>query len=159
MLLRCNVAKAFFSDDAARRIVSATIKVEGMPLDHGAITSRYRGGDDSEPSIAVTKTTADWAYGSSQELTIYEGTPPGEAAPATSANPLKVTAWNRTGDVKSGKWVVIGKAHADTNGKDVWYLVSTQCSKVEVVTDIKCAGGKIEVTKEFFWMIPYGTTP
>ena len=153
------MAKAFFSDDAARRIVSATLKVEGMPLDHGAIESRYRGGDDSEPSVAVTKTTAAWTIGTSQELTIYTGTPPGEAAPGTSSNPVKVTAWNRTVDVKSGEWVVIGKAHADDAGKDVWYLIATKCSKIEVVTDIQCVAGKLQITKKFFWLIPYETTP
>ena len=150
------MAKAFFSDDAARRIVSATIKVEGMPLDHGAITSRYRGGDDADRAFVLSKTTAKWTLGSSQELDAYEGAAGSEAIASPTR---KVKAWNKLVDVPSGVWVLLGLAHAAPDGKDVWYLVTFPPSKVEVVTDIQCVAGKMEVTKKFFWLIPYETTP
>jgi len=110
------MAKAFFSDDAARRIVSATLKVEGMPLDHGAIESRYRGGDDAD-GLKLSKTTAAWAKGTAATLAEYVGAPGSETAVAGSS----IVAFNKFADIPSGKWVMLGQSGVG------WYVIAAEC--------------------------------
>ena len=131
------MAKAFFSDDAARRIVSATIKVEGMPLDHGAITSTYRGGDDGD-GFKLAKTIAAWTKGTSATLAEYSGAAGSETAVAG----VTISAFNHLGDIEAGKWVLV----ASVNGE--WYLVAAEATEVTVITGASLGTGGLTFTRE-----------
>ena len=49
------MAKVSFTDEAARRIVAATVKVEGLALDAGDLQERYRGDDDGTQFFRLTE--------------------------------------------------------------------------------------------------------
>jgi uncharacterized membrane protein YgcG len=49
------MSKVSFTEEAARRIVAATVKVEGLSLDAGDIQERYRGDDDGTQFFRLTE--------------------------------------------------------------------------------------------------------
>jgi hypothetical protein len=141
------------TEDAAARMAIATRWVED---NSGAKVSEngwhpYVPDDTFPGSIAVSKTSAKWTVGTSQEFKIFTGAPPGEAEPT---KPRTVTAWNRMADIESGRWVLIGQAHLADDGTEVWYLLSTELTKTEVVKNVECVNGKMVITKGFVWTLP-----
>jgi hypothetical protein len=120
-----------FSDDAAQRIANATRWVEANngPDVPPADWYGYVPDDTAAGTLIVSKITADWDFETSQTLTVYEGTPPGETA---TKKPRTVKAWNRIGKVRAGKWVLAGLAHIDQDGKEVWYLVARETAEKEI---------------------------
>lgn len=103
------MSKAYFSEDAARRVVAATRVVEGMAVDRGAVISTYRG--DEPNSLVIAKTTATWNKGTSATLDRYTGKAGMEAKDGT------VEAFNRFATVPAGRWVAIFDG----------YLIAAEC--------------------------------
>lgn len=54
------MAKTYFTEDTARRIVAATREVESTPIDRGGVVHKYRGGDDGTEIVRGTF-TPPWA--------------------------------------------------------------------------------------------------
>jgi molybdopterin biosynthesis enzyme len=113
------MAKAFFTDDAAQRIVAATVKVEGMSRDYGAATSQYRG-EGGDP-IRICRTQYAWGKGTLSDLVLMEG---GVAGGETDNFPEVIIkgAVNLFADVEAGKAVAIAAA-----GNGRWYLIAAEC--------------------------------
>lgn len=80
----------------------------------------------------LSKTTATWAKGSSQTLTIYVGEPGSEAASSGDT----VEAWNYAATIPSGVWVVLARANSAfyLASFDLTGLTGYSASKQQVLT-------------------------
>lgn len=108
-----------------------------------------RNGNRNQPGVANTrspyasshylsKTSAEWKKDTKQTLTIYVGEPGSEAASTGDT----VEAWNKTGDIGSGKWVLLGRA----NG--TFYLAGPELIEQDVLTGVTLSSGGLVFTKE-----------
>lgn len=104
-----------FTEDAAKRVAAATLAYERGNRDMPPIKFRQPGDDDNP--IRVGKVTAAWSQGTCATVTIYEK---GSQCKPTANDPAETVenVANLSHNVKSGSWVVIGKA---VNGR--WYLL------------------------------------
>lgn len=86
----------------------------GIPTVSQEMFRRVGGG----PFIRLCKTTSAWDKGTIATLDLYEnGEPPSETSSGTLTGCV-----NKTQNVPSGKFVLVGKA---ANGR--WYLVNAEC--------------------------------
>jgi hypothetical protein len=87
-----------------------------------------RGGDRKQPGMGgrnapyasshyLSKTTAEWAVGQNQTLTLYVGTPGSETASSGDT----VVACNKFAKIASGKWVMLARC----NGS--FYVIAAEC--------------------------------
>jgi hypothetical protein len=112
--------KGYLIGEGVRRKLKETFaKVDAIP---------YRGGSGKIPVESLelsihlephylAKTTAVWAKGASQTLTIWGGTPGQEQAEAGNT----VEAWNKFSAIKANKWVMLARC----NG--TFYVISAEC--------------------------------
>lgn len=106
-LVQFKLADAQRIADAVGEIESARRGRTGSTLSRAAqVSSHY-----------LSKTTAEWAKGSSQTLTLWTGTPGSEVASSGDT----VVAWNKFAKVSSGKWVMLARA----NGS--FYVIAAEC--------------------------------
>jgi hypothetical protein len=103
-----------FTRESAKEIADAVRIVKGGDRKQPGIGSA---GQAYASSHYLSKTTAAWAKGTSQSLTLWTGEPGSEAA----AGGETVTAWNKFANVKADKWVMLARA----NGS--FYVVSAEC--------------------------------
>ena len=126
------------SPEAAQRMAAATRRVEKMGADVPP-DEWYPYVPDDSAGFKLCKTTAAWTKGTLASLTEYTGTPGSEAA---STSTTKVEAYNRLGDVETGKWVLV----ASVNGG--WYLVATEAAEVTVITGVSLGSSGLTFTRE-----------
>ena len=126
------------SDDAARRMAAATRRVEKMGVNVPP-DEWYPYVPDDAAGFKLCKTTAAWAKNSNADLTEYTGTAGSETADTSGT---KVEAYNRLGDVETGKWVLV----ASVNGG--WYLVATEAAEVTVITGVSLGSSGLTFTRE-----------
>jgi len=134
-----------FGKSAAERIAAATKKVERTAFQRGIIEDYPVPGDDPS-AIKLCKTTATWAKDTTADLDEYTGTPGSEKV---AAPPVKVKAWNKFGEVATGKWVLVGQVDGE------WYLLSTEPKEVEVITGVSLGSSGLTFTKKT--LLVYGT--
>lgn len=127
-----------FTPQAARRVARAVDRVERGPGQEGAGFWPYRA-DDPPDGLKLCKTTAAWAKDTSAELKEYTGTAGSETAVTGTAT---VKAWNKFGDVESGKWVVVGFIDGD------WYLLVPEPAEVTLVSGVTLGSGGLRFTRE-----------
>ena len=126
-----------FSREDAGRIAKTVRRVEGEPTGSGAVGWWPYVADGA--GMKLCKTTAAWAKNSTGSLTEYTGTAGSETADTSGT---KVEAYNRLGDVETGKWVLV----ASVNGG--WYLVATEAAEVTVITGVSLGSSGLIFTRE-----------
>lgn len=103
-----------FTHDAAQAIADTVRTVQGGNRGQSGI--KGSGSAYASPHY-LSKTTAAWAKGTSQTLTIYVGSAGSEAASSGDT----VDAWNKFAAIASGKWVMLARA----NG--TFYVIAAEC--------------------------------
>ena len=126
------------SPEAAQRMAAATRRVEKMGPDVPG-DSWYPYVPDEMQGLKLCKTTAAWAKDTKASLTEYTGTVGSETADTSGT---KVEAYNRLGDVETGKWVLV----ASVNGG--WYLVATEAAEITVITGVSLGSSGLTFTRD-----------
>ena len=137
------------SPDAAQRMAAATRRVEKTGPDVPG-DSWYPYVPDEMQGLKLCKTTAAWAKNSNADLTEYTGTVGSETA-VTGGNPI--SAYNKLGNVASGKWVIIGFIDGD------WYLIAVEPTEVEVITGVTLGASGLTFTKKTLYVFSEKTPP
>lgn len=103
-----------FTRESAQQIAAAVRQTS----DAGRGQGPARGVSNSQAAPHyLSKTTSEWAKGSSQTLTIYAGAG-GSESPVSGQT---ITAWNKFSKIKAGKWVMLARC----NG--TFYVISAEC--------------------------------
>ena len=131
--------------EAFQRMAAATRKVERVGVDVPT-DGWYPYVADDPGGIKLCKTTAAWAKDTSADVDEYTGTPGSEKV---ATPPVKVKAWNKFGEVATGKWVLLGQVGGE------WYLLSTEPKEVEVITGVSLGSSGLTFTKKT--LLVYGT--
>ena len=126
-----------FNARDAQRIANAVMAHERRGRRQPPIT--YPTVAAASTALKLSKTTAAWSKDSTASLTEYTGTAGSETA-VTGGTPI--TAYNKLGDVKTGKWVIIGFIDGD------WYLVATEPTEVDVITGVTLGSSGLTFTKK-----------
>lgn len=126
-----------FTAKDAKRIASAVLFNERRPRKQRPVS--YDGARPPSQPLKLSKTTATWAKNTTASLTEYTGTAGSETAVTGGAT---ISAYNRLGDVASGKWVIIGLIDGD------WYLVAVETTEAEVITGVTLGSTGLVFTKK-----------
>jgi hypothetical protein len=137
-----------FNARDAQRIANAVMAHERRGRNQPPIT--YPTVPAASTALKLSKTTAAWTKNSTASLTEYTGTAGSETA-VTGGTPI--TAYNKLGNVATGKWVIIGFIDGD------WYLVAVEPEEVEVITGVTLGAGGLTFTRKTLIVFGEKTPP